>query len=201
MARGFTDEERRRLRAELLAAGRNLFTRYGLKKTTLRELTEPLGIAKSSFYLFFDSKEDLYWQMLLEEAPVVEAKVRAAIAVADNIPAEVESLLWTIVHEIETNDLYRRLLDHPEELEAVLHRLPPEETEAKVQGSLAMILDYVRAWRSAGQLIEARSEVIAGALRAVTLLTLHRDEIGAAVYPDVMDLLIHAVAAGLTDVP
>jgi AcrR family transcriptional regulator len=199
MARGFTDEERQRLRAELLATARTLFTRYGLKKTTLRELTDPLGIAKSSFYLFFDSKEALYWQLLLEEAPAVEAKIRAAVARAGDTRTAVEALLRATVDETESNDLYRRLLDHPAELERVLRRLPPEATDAKAQGSLALILAYVRDWQADGHLIEAPRQVVASALRAVTLLTLHREEIGPALYPAVMDLLIRVVADGLTD--
>ena len=199
MARGFSEEERQRLHTQLMATGRTLFTRYGLKKTTLRELTEPLGIAKSSFYLFFDSKEALYWQLLLEEGPRVEAKLRTAVeAAGDDARAAIERLLHATVEEIETNDLYRRLLDHPEELEMVLRRLSPEETEAKAQGSLDMILGYVEVWQADGVLIDARPDVIASALRAVTLLTLHREEIGPAIYPEVMELLIHAVAVGLT---
>lgn len=199
MTRGFSAEERQRLHTQLMATGRTLFTRYGLKKTTLRELTEPLGIAKSSFYLFFDSKEALYWQLLLKEGPRVEAKIRAAVeAAGDDTRVAVERLLHATVHEIETNDLYRRLLDHPEELEMVLRRLSPEETEAKAQGSLDMILGYVEVWQADGALIDARPDVIANALRAVTLLTLHREEIGPAIYPEVMELLIHTVAVGLT---
>ena len=199
MARGFTEEERVRLREQLLDAGRELFTRYGLRKTTIRELTEPLGIAKSSFYLFFDSKEALYWRLLLNEAPVVEARIRAAVeAAGDDTRAAVERRLRTTIREIETNDLYRRLLDHPEELEQVLHRLPEEETRAKAQGSLALILSYVRRWRAGGDLIDAQPEVIAAALRAVTLLTLHKADIGPTVYPDVIDLLVEVVAIGMT---
>jgi AcrR family transcriptional regulator len=199
MARKFTDEERQRLHDALLSKGRELFTRYGLKKTTIRELTEPLSIAKSSFYLFFDSKEALYWQLLLAEAPKVEAKIRSAVAAADDdIQSAVENLLRATVHEIENNPLYRRLLDHPEELQQVIHRLPEEVTQAKAQGSRELILAYVENWQADEQLLDAHPEVIAGALRAVTLLTFHKDEIGPAIYHDVMDTLITAVAAGLT---
>jgi hypothetical protein len=53
-------------------------------------------------------------------------------------------------------------------------------------------------WQADGALIDARPGVIASALRAVTLLTLHREEIGPAIYPEVMELLIHTVAVGLT---
>ena len=199
MARGFTDVERERLRAKLKSTGRRLFIRYGLKKTTIRELTEPLGIAKSSFYLFFDSKEALYWQLLLDEGAAVEVQIRAAVEGAgEDTRAAIESLLRTTVRAIETNDLYRRLLDHRQEMKMVTEWLPPESAQAKAEGSLELIVGYVRQWQTEDGIVEGRPEGIASALRAVTLLTLHKDDIGSARYADVMDLIIRVVAEGLT---
>ncbi|RLE27205.1 TetR/AcrR family transcriptional regulator, partial [Candidatus Acetothermia bacterium] len=69
MPRAFTDAERERIRERLLAVGRELFARYGLRKTTVEELARASGIAKGTFYLFFPSKEALYAEVLLREAP------------------------------------------------------------------------------------------------------------------------------------
>ena len=60
MPKAFSEEEKARIRERLLEAGRKRFTRYGLKKTTIEELAGAARIAKGSFYLFFDSKEELY---------------------------------------------------------------------------------------------------------------------------------------------
>jgi len=56
MVRAFTENEKALLRQRLLEIGRDLFITQGLKKTSIEEITQPLGIAKSSFYLFFPPK-------------------------------------------------------------------------------------------------------------------------------------------------
>jgi AcrR family transcriptional regulator len=65
--KGFSDERRTHIRRELLEEGRKLFTRYGLRKTTMADLTGPVDIAPSTFYQFFDSKEELYIKILERE--------------------------------------------------------------------------------------------------------------------------------------
>ena len=55
MPRAFTAVEKEAIRDRLMEAGHACFLRYGLKKTTIEDLTKPAGIAKASFYLFFDS--------------------------------------------------------------------------------------------------------------------------------------------------
>ncbi|HZF07838.1 MAG TPA: TetR/AcrR family transcriptional regulator [Thermoanaerobaculia bacterium] len=45
--------------ARLLAAGRKAFSENGLYATRVEEITQLAGIAKGTFYLYFQSKEDL----------------------------------------------------------------------------------------------------------------------------------------------
>lgn len=52
----------------------------GWKKTSLDELVQPAGIAKGSFYAFFDSKESLYLDVMLRRAPQVGARLAEALA-------------------------------------------------------------------------------------------------------------------------
>ncbi len=54
----FTDEEMNRIRSGLIQAGIRLSKELGLQKMSVEKLTEAVGIAKGSFYLFFGSKED-----------------------------------------------------------------------------------------------------------------------------------------------
>lgn len=57
----FDDHDRKRIREALIETGRERFARYGLRKTTIADLTEPAGITTGTFYRFFDSKEELFW--------------------------------------------------------------------------------------------------------------------------------------------
>lgn len=59
MAKAFTEEEKKEIREKLLEAGLRLFKEKGLKKVSVRELTEAVSIAQGGFYTFFESKEEL----------------------------------------------------------------------------------------------------------------------------------------------
>jgi NADH:ubiquinone oxidoreductase subunit E len=51
--REFTEKERNRIRNQLIERGRECFSKFGIKKTSIEELTKAAGIAKGSFYSFF----------------------------------------------------------------------------------------------------------------------------------------------------
>ncbi|WP_354520726.1 TetR/AcrR family transcriptional regulator [Paenibacillus sp. OAE614] len=42
-------------------AGKRLFAAQGLKKTSLEQLTAANGIAKSTFYAFYDARKPCTW--------------------------------------------------------------------------------------------------------------------------------------------
>lgn len=56
----FSENERDQIYNRLLTEGERLFTAYGIKKVTIDDLVEAVGIAKASFYKFYESKEYLY---------------------------------------------------------------------------------------------------------------------------------------------
>lgn len=199
MARAFSDEEKAHIRQRLLETGRDLFTRQGLKKTSLDDLTRPVGIARSSFYLFFESKEALYLELLQQEGAGVEERVvQASFRSTENPREAIARFLQAVMHEIETNQLTRRFVTHPQELELLARQISPEQLAAKRRSSLALLLPLVRQGQASGQVIGGDPEIIAGAIRAITLLSLHKDDIGQEVYPAVINLLIDLVARGVT---
>lgn len=56
MPKGFTDREKETIRAQMREKGRKLFEKHGLRKTSVDELTNAVGISKGAFYLFFELK-------------------------------------------------------------------------------------------------------------------------------------------------
>ena len=51
---------------KILAASEELFMKKSISRVTVNEITEKAGVAKGTFYLYFDSKETLVWQYLEE---------------------------------------------------------------------------------------------------------------------------------------
>lgn len=64
MARSFSEAEKDNIREKLLIECEKSWTIYGYKKTNIDELCTKAGISKGAFYLFFDSKELLFCNVL-----------------------------------------------------------------------------------------------------------------------------------------
>ena len=54
--------------ARILNAARRRFERFGVKKTTMDEICQDVGISKKTLYEYFSSKEDLFVSTFINEA-------------------------------------------------------------------------------------------------------------------------------------
>lgn len=107
---GFSEEERERIRAELVASGRELFERFGFERTRIKDVTEAVDIGTSTFYRFYDSKEALYVEVLHAEREALETSIAEAVASADTPREEVRVLLKTTLAEVRSNPLISSLI-------------------------------------------------------------------------------------------
>jgi len=198
MGRSFTEDEKAAIRQHLMDAGRDCFVRFGLKKTNIEDLTRPAGVAKSTFYLFFDSKERLYWELILTDGQQYADTMLDALNNATDAREGIVQFLRITIDIIETYPLFRRLLENTEEQRLIAERIALEQSEAKIASSIALMLPFIQRWQADGQLIAHPPQIIAAALRVVTLLPLMKDSIGRAFYEDVLALYIDLIADGLT---
>ena len=194
--RGFSDEERDRIREQLKESGRELFAQYGLGKTTIEELTGPVGIGTSTFYQFYDSKGDLYRAILEdEEAAIAERIVSRSFEGTDDPREAIAEFLRASFEEIETNPLVQRILVE-DELDRLEAQYSADEQAAEREQEVSLIRPYVEQWQTEGVVRGDDPDVVAGAIRAVVFLTMHREDIGES-YEAVRDLLVEVVADGL----
>ncbi len=64
MARSFSEREKVNIRKSLTLICKQSWTQYGYKKTSVDEICKQAGISKGAFYLFFESKEALFCEVL-----------------------------------------------------------------------------------------------------------------------------------------
>jgi AcrR family transcriptional regulator len=201
MSNRFSDADRERIREALLATGRDRFERYGLSKTTIADLTDQVGIANGTFYQFFDSKEALFLEVLDREGERLLPELVAPFEddALEDPEAVVVAFLTRLMDEIETNPLLRQLVVDTDELDRLRDAQTDAEREAERRESLAYFLPYVEAWHEAGAVVGPDPETVANAIRAVSMLTLHIEDLGGGeTYRETRDLVIRAVAKGLT---
>lgn len=59
----FNDKEKDMIYKNLQIEGEKLFSIYGLKKVTVDDIVNAVGIAKGSFYAFYKNKEELFMEL------------------------------------------------------------------------------------------------------------------------------------------
>jgi AcrR family transcriptional regulator len=198
MPPAFSAAERARITRLLLDNGLRLFTTQGLRKTSLEDLVAGTGIAKSTFYVFFDSKEALYLELMLAQMSEVKSRViDGALRKEPDTRAGLRAFLHATLAELDGNPLYRRLMTHPEEMEAVVRKLDPEQVTSAPGNPVTALAAFLA--EHSDDLVENDPAVIVGVLQAVLMMPLHRDRLASPdLYPKILDRLIDIIATGLT---
>ena len=62
---GKVDENKKKKRMDILNAAYDLFTGTGFYKTTIHDISKHAGVGKGTFYLYFDSKEDVRNELIM----------------------------------------------------------------------------------------------------------------------------------------
>lgn len=70
--RGFNDEKKNEIKIELLEKGKIEFEKNGFKNIKVSDLASSVGISTGSFYSFYESKEELFYEVILSEFKKLE---------------------------------------------------------------------------------------------------------------------------------
>ncbi len=199
MPRAFTDVEKTTIRERLLETGRTCFLRYGLKKTTIEDLTKPVGIAKASFYLFFDSKEKLFVEVFMQEIPAMMQRLTdESFGTTDDTREALILLMKGIVREMEENAMARILMDDPSEIERIASVIDYDAVLQQVAPTFAPMLQKIAEAQERGEIIEGDPFLISYSLGLVKMLAFNRDRIPGPLYTSMVDLAPQIIADGLT---
>ena len=69
----YSQEQREKIRSALISTGLSLMAKQGIRRTTVRQVYEAVGISRSFFYSFFPTKEDLIAEILYLQQPKIVA--------------------------------------------------------------------------------------------------------------------------------
>lgn len=199
MPRAFSEEEKEKLRSSLIAAGRKCFLKYGMKKTTVDDLARTSGVARGSFYQFFKSKEALFLELFLQEIPALMTRLHdASFGTADNPRDALVLLMRAMVHELETNELARIILEDPAELEHFLSGLDYQAVMKHAAMAYARIFGSIQRAQSEGHIIPGNPQDVAYCLGTVKFLAVYREKMAPQLYESMIRMLPEVIADGLT---
>lgn len=194
--RSFTDEEREIIKRKIIDRGKDCFARYGIKKTGIEDLTEGLGIAKSSFYSFFDSKEDLFLQIFKEEKEALKDSIleNSFLKYRTEPDKAIRAYLRYVLDIVDNHPIWRKVLIEKEHLELTISRSSEEEIKNIRRDDVAIILPFFEEWGEAGLLIDKPPRILAETTQAVLFLIHFRNEIEDEDFSEIMDIFIDLLA-------
>ncbi len=197
MVRGFSEEERSRIHSQILDAARTTLAAEGYMKVTIRSLAQAVGISVGTFYLFFASKEELLFAVLEREEQVLKQQLFSEGLLKEPLTrrslADFLQKAFTLAHQ---NPIIRQAVN-AQVYQKMTAGISPETMAAHAAQDQMDLTPLLKHWRHQGRLTSVDDAVLSGALRAVFLLSLHEDVIGAPVFEDVVSFWINALAAAV----
>lgn len=188
----FTDYETEQLREALLRETRRCAVTLGMRKTSVEQLTQAVGIAKGSFYKFYESKELLFFAVLEDiHTELYEVADRTLAEAAELPPAErtAQAILAVCARLSDTGAM--TFIEN--DADALLRRLP----EAVKAEHYHDDETHVRALLEKNGLVpKGGMELAAATVRGLILTVSHKEQIGKR-YPEVLSALVRGACKEL----
>ncbi len=83
------------MREQIIESAKDIFARFGFKKTTVDDIARSIHKAKSSIYYYFGSKEEIFEEVIRREYAYLKDRLRDALAVEDTPEGKLRAYVLT----------------------------------------------------------------------------------------------------------
>lgn len=199
MSKSFTDEQRDQIKTALISHGRRLFSKLGMQKTSIGDITSAVGISQGAFYLFYESKEALFYEIVTQDEALFKINLMVELETHMDDPAAcIRLLLKKGLAYVDDHPMMLQLMD-PEIMTRLSRKISSDRLESHFiqdRDAAMPLLDY---WHSKGMIRSVDPAAFSGVLRSLFLLCLHKTEIGEQHFDSTMSLLTELIGLGLVN--
>lgn len=195
LPKALSEYERTAIRTRLKEEATLCLELYGMKKTTVDELVKRVQIPKGTFYLFYASKELLFFEILMDLHDSLQQSLLSRIQEKGGTVGcgELADLLYDLFHEIEETFLPSFLASG--DLEVLMRKLPPEialEHAKKDDFSIGQLLNLLSI-----ETTKEKIELFSVALRAIFTTLFHKQEIGEKLFDEAIKMMLRGIVSQL----
>ncbi|MEK4064171.1 MULTISPECIES: TetR/AcrR family transcriptional regulator [Paenibacillus] len=188
MAKKFSDKEKEIIQERLLSKAEICWGKYGIKKTSVDELVRMAGISKGAFYLFYPSKELLFFDVLKNVDKRIKNAMLEALKTSNEPPKQsfIQGLKQMFI-EVQKNPWILNLQNGDYEL--LIQKLPEETVKEHLsddEDEISMLLKYLE--------VECDIGFVSSAMRAIFFTVLHKNEISGEHHEEVVHFFIESLA-------
>jgi AcrR family transcriptional regulator len=196
MPKTLSESERAYIKERLRTETEKCLASYGIRKTTIDELVKRVGIPKGTFYLFYESKEQLLYEVIMDFDKKAQEQLLQEVTALPGVP-DVEAFTDTILRFYrQIDDSFLPRLMQNGELEYFMRTVPPELSRQHAERDNEAMQRMFAAFPG---MQSERAAVLSAAFRGVFMTLLFKNEIGAEIYEDALRVLVRGVALQLAE--
>ena len=193
MPRAFNDDERERIRARLIAAGKKVINKVGVRVLVVDDIARDAGISKGSFYSFFPSREDF----ILSVFESWEQEYRGALIrdVVDGKGTARERIQRFFLGAFEVLEREPGLAHMGmKDIQAIIERLPPERMEAHQAEDERVLKETFGRLVTQGVVSRDIAAAFRGLVPALFSIAIHKEDFPEGSYHPAVKLIAEALA-------
>ncbi|MHC0039723.1 TetR/AcrR family transcriptional regulator [Pseudoneobacillus sp. C159] len=192
----FTENELQVVQHSIYEKGKQLFIEWGLKKTSIDDIIQACDIGKGTFYKFYSSKEELFFEILKKEESNYQLVAESVVTSAK----EGEELMTMLIKELfffYQSNAFLQMLFERKEMPLMLKKVPIEEVMLYANEQRQKFVRLIEGMMNDKKIASIKPEIVEAIVRSILILSVHKQEIGEEVYPEVMEYLLEFVGRGL----
>lgn len=183
----------------LRASARALFSQKGFKDTTISDITDRAGMAVGTFYLYFNSKDQLFMNIFLEENTRLKKRIMESINPQGRPMQVMQEMMGMNQQGMRDNPILRHWYDR-ELFEKIEKKYRQEQGLDQLNFLYSSFTNLIEGWQAAGKMrSDMDSGMIMALFTAIILLDLHKGEIGPEYFPEIQWHLATFVMEGLME--
>lgn len=194
MPKAFSEQEKEIIAARLLEQGEKQFSVYGLRKTNVEEIARAAGISKGAFYLFYESKEDLF----MDVVEGIEERVRKELMEAVDLPgpsprARLYSVFKKAVELFSSLPILHYITGG--DFELLFRRMPAKKLQDHLSNDRDFFDALMKRCENAGIPIRVSADRIVSLFYPLVMSILHTEDIPQGMLGGNLDILLELIAA------
>ncbi|NQU81412.1 MAG: TetR/AcrR family transcriptional regulator [Bacteroidetes bacterium] len=126
--------DKEKIKRKIVIDAGNIFSRFGFRKTTMSDIAGKTGMGKSSLYYYFNSKEEVFEQVVIYEADILIDELTKALERSSGAKEKLKSYIsvrMQVLNKLSNyyNAVFSDDLSHFDFIEKVRERYNKQEIQ------------------------------------------------------------------------
>lgn len=182
----------------LFNAARTLFLEHGFKKTNIAAITKQANVAVGTFYKYYDSKEQIFYEVYQAENEAAKHRIVSQVNTNQSPKDIIKQFIKAIIQTSEQNAILAEWYRNTEVSQLIMEY---DKNKDGWQNSFvySFLIENIQRWREIGQFRQdIDMETTLALFNALVVVDNHKEEIGTGNYPQMLEILADMIVDGLS---